>query len=137
MSILSRLAEFFRDMHEMAVKNGMVDINILKVNGKAVAFSYNYICNGSLIGVRRGHLPEFTQCGAGNVLFMHMLRDSFLREDRSLDLGPGSTEVKHRWSTRTANSYRYTHYPLLAPRVQLLRLKHWALVSNCDEKAGA
>jgi CelD/BcsL family acetyltransferase involved in cellulose biosynthesis len=120
------VAEFFRDAHEAAVKNGMVDINILKVNGRAVAFSYNYICDGRLVGVRRGHLPQFTNCGIGNILLVYMLRDSFQREDRHLDLGTGYSEGKRRWSTRSARSYRYTHYPLLAPRAQILRLKHWA-----------
>ena len=27
--------------------------------------------------------------------------------------------------TRTVNIYRYTHYPLLSLRGQLLRTKHW------------
>ncbi len=121
------VAEYFRDVHVVAVKNGMVDISILKVDGKAVAFSYNYVCNGHLIGVRRGHLPEFACCGAGNVLLVHLLRDSFERADHSLDMGPGSADVKRRWSTHVANSYRYTHYSRLVPRAQLLRFKHWAV----------
>ena len=129
------VAGYFRDMHALAVKNGMVDINILKVNGKAVAFSYNYVRDGHLIGVRRGHLQEYAHCGVGNVMFVYMLRDSFQREDRSLDLGPGSMPEKTRWSTRVVDSYRYTHYPLSAPRTQLLRLKHWAATGNAREKA--
>lgn len=126
-----QVAGYFRDVHAIAVKNGMVDINILKVDGQAVAFSYNYVCDGRLIGVRRGHRRQFT--GAGNVLFVRMIRDSFGRDDTCLDLGPGSQEIKRRWSTQTVSSYRYTHYPLLAPRVQLLRLKHLAMASQTSE----
>jgi hypothetical protein len=59
------------------------------------------------------------------VLFSRMLSDSWARGDRSLDLGPGTMEYKARWCTRFAHSYRYTHYPRLVPRAQLLRLKHW------------
>ncbi|MGM0487817.1 MAG: GNAT family N-acetyltransferase [Planctomycetota bacterium] len=121
-----RVADYFREAHAIAVKHGMVDINILKVAGRPAAFSYNYVSNGELVGIRRGHLPEFSRCGVGNVLFSRMLRDSFQRGDRNLDLGPGSDEIKCRWSTHSTSSYRYTHYPLFAPRVQLLRLKHWA-----------
>ncbi|MFW6169699.1 MAG: GNAT family N-acetyltransferase [Planctomycetota bacterium] len=121
-----RVAEYFREVHAIAVKHGMVDINILKVAGRAVAFSYNYVSNGELVGMRRGHLPEFSRWGVGNLLFLRMLKESFQRGDRNLDLGPGSRDIKRGWSTHSADSYRYTHYPLFAPRVQLLRLKHWA-----------
>ncbi len=121
------VASFFRDTHELAVKNGMVDLNLLQVDGKSVAFAYNYVTDGNLTGVRRGHLPDYASCGVGNVMFIRMLRDSCERGDDRLDLGPGSMGIKHRWSTRQVNSYRYTHYPLLAPRVQLLRLKHWSV----------
>lgn len=120
------VAGYFRDVHAVAVKHGMADLNILKVSGKPVSFSYNYVSQGKLSGIRRGHAPEFAKPGVGNVLFLRMLRDSFQRDDHSLDLGPGSHEIKHRWSTEIAHSYRYTHYPLRAPRVQLLRFKHWA-----------
>jgi len=127
-----RVAEFFRDVHALAVKHGMVDLNLLLVNGKPVAFSYNYLCRGNLIGVRRGQLRCAQGDGAGNVLLRRMLQDSFERGDARLDLGPGYREVKRRWSTRSVASYHYTHYPWGAPRVQLLRLKHWWNRDDCE-----
>lgn len=121
-----QVADYFREVHEIAVDHGMVDINVLKVAGRAVAFGYNYVSNGDLVGIRRGHLPEFSRYGVGNLLFSRMLGDSFQRGDRTLDLGPGFHDIKRRWSTHSTSSYRYAHYPTLAPRAQLLRLKHWA-----------
>ncbi len=121
------VCNFFRQAHAMAVKNGMVDLNLLRVNGKAVAYAYNYVTAGHLTGVRRGYLPQYASCGVGNVIFVRMLRDSFEREDGCLDLGPDSMAIKRRWSSRLINSYRYTHYPLLAPRAQMLRFKHWTV----------
>ena len=129
------VADFFRQAHAVAVKNGMVDLNLLLVNGQPAAFSYNYVYDGKLLGIRRGHLPEFSSSGVGNVLFVRMLRDSFERGDRCLDLSPGSMNVKRRWSTRKSHSYRYTHYPLSAPRVQLLRLKHWMVAHHATSKS--
>lgn len=127
------VAAFLRESHALAVKHGMVDLNLLRVDGKPVAYSYNYMAAGQLTGIRRGHLPEYAAGGAGNVLFLHMLRDSFEREDQSLDLGPGWLDIKRRWTNRLMNSYRYTHYPLLDPRAQLLRVKRWAWGSSTDK----
>ena len=78
------VAAYFRDAHAVAVKLGMVDVNILKINGEAVAFDYNYVCGGNLIGVGRGHVREYARDGVEDVLFLKMLRDSFLRQDRIL-----------------------------------------------------
>ncbi len=131
------VCHFFRQAHALAAKNGMVDLNLLKVNGKAVAYAYNYITAGRLSGVRRGHLPAFASCGVGNVLFSRMLQDSFEREDCVLDMGPDSMDIKRRWSTRLVDSYRYTHYPLLAPRAQLLRLKHCTVSRHTGRQMAA
>ena len=122
--------QYFRDAHAQAARLGMLDLNLLTVNKRPVAFSYNYACQGKLIGVRRGHLREVAKHGVGNVLFVKMLRDSFQRGDRSLDLGTGTLNAKNRWCSRITESYRYTHYPLLSPRVQMLRLKHVAMPSR-------
>jgi CelD/BcsL family acetyltransferase involved in cellulose biosynthesis len=124
------VASFFREAHALAVRNGMVDLNLLRVNGETVAYSYNYVKDGHLTGIRRGHLPSYAPFGAGNVMCLRMVQDSFERQDASLDLGPGWLDIKRRWSTRLVNSYRYTHYPWRAPRSQLLRLKHWMVQSR-------
>jgi hypothetical protein len=58
-------------------------------------------------------------------MYTNMLRDSFERGDRAFDMGVGSLDIKEPWLTDVVRSYRYTHYPLAAPRVQMLRLKHW------------
>ena len=122
----SGVPAYLRDAHAAAVKLGMVDVNVLKINGEAVAFDYNYVCDGNLIGVGRGHVHEFSRDGVEDVLFLKMLRSSFQRQDRGLDVGPGSIGFKRCWSNHMADSYRYVHYPILAPRIQLLRLARWA-----------
>jgi CelD/BcsL family acetyltransferase involved in cellulose biosynthesis len=116
---------YFRASHERAAKLGMLDLNLMTLDGRPVAFFYNYHCDGNIVGTRRGHLESLARQGIGNVLFSRMLSDSWARGDRSLDLGPGTMGSKARWCTRFAHSYRYTHYPRLVPRAQLLRLKHW------------
>jgi CelD/BcsL family acetyltransferase involved in cellulose biosynthesis len=116
---------FLRETHALASRLGMVDLNLLLVNGRPAAFGYNYHHRGAVFGLRAGYDGELTQSGVGVVLYGLMFQDSFARGDKLFDLGPGSLESKRRWITRTASSYRFTHYPLIAPRAQLLRVKHW------------
>ena len=116
--------DFFREAHRQAAKNGMVDVNVLEVAGKPVAFNYNYHCQGRLIGMRVGYDPEYRQYGVGSVLYKYVMCDSASRGDVQFDLGIESLEIKKHWCTRHVSSYRYTSYAPTA-RAQLLRLKHW------------
>jgi CelD/BcsL family acetyltransferase involved in cellulose biosynthesis len=120
-----RTRDFFRATYALAVKNGMADLCLLRAGGRPIAFGYNYVCDGYVVGLRQGYDAEFAKHGLGHVLYMHMLRDSFARGDRVFDLGVGSLDIKAPWQTQLVNSYRCTHYPLASPRSQLLRLKHW------------
>jgi CelD/BcsL family acetyltransferase involved in cellulose biosynthesis len=123
----SRVHDFFHDTHILAVKNGMLDLNMVVLENRPVAFSYNYHCRGRVFGLRRGFLPEVAQEGIGNTLNYYMFRDSFERGDEVFDMGTGYPESKRKWATRLATSYRYTFYSRLAPRAQLLRVKHWSV----------
>jgi CelD/BcsL family acetyltransferase involved in cellulose biosynthesis len=123
---------FFRQTHELAVRAGAVDINLVYVGEKLVAFGYNYVWNGRVSGVRMGFDAEFAQLSPGVVLYAKTLQDSFERGDHTFDFGPGSLEIKKRWLTRMVSSDCYTHYA--APRAQVLRLKRWFDERRSGEK---
>ncbi|MGY8769268.1 MAG: GNAT family N-acetyltransferase [Pirellulales bacterium] len=116
---------FFRESHLLAAKLGMLDLALIRMNGVAAAFSYNYHCNGHLFGLRRGNLPEFHRKGIGTVLTALMVEDSFTRGDKSIDMATGSMHAKKPWMTRLVPVGRMTHYSIYHPKVQVLRLKHW------------
>jgi CelD/BcsL family acetyltransferase involved in cellulose biosynthesis len=122
--------DYFRDTHAVAARLGCLDMNLLTLNGAPIGFGYNYVYKGTVEGIRIGYDPQYSKSGAGNVLYLMMFQDSCARGDRLFDMGIGSLEIKRFWWTHTAKSYRYTHYPLTAPRAQLLRLKHWLFGSN-------
>jgi len=115
---------FLRDSHAQAAKAGGVDLNLLLVDDRPVAFAYNYVYRGSVFGLRKGFSPDWADVGPGTVLQYLALEDSSRRGDWLYDLGPGSLEIKEPWQTGTVTSTRHTHYPA-APRAQVLRLKHW------------
>ena len=72
---------YLRVQHERAVRSGAIDINLLRVNGRDVAFQYNYHFGGRVSNLRLGFDPEFAKLGVGKVLMMHVLRDSCARGD--------------------------------------------------------
>jgi hypothetical protein len=119
------IRDFMRETHQLAVRRGAVDLNLLLIDKRPVAFCYNYHFQGRVYGVRNGYDRDASHAGAGTVLMALQIEDSFRRGDRLLDLGPEYLEIKRPWLTRLARSYRYTYYPPLVPKAQVLRLKHW------------
>ena len=117
--------QFLREVHAAAARSGNVDLSLLRLDGRPVAFVYNYIYDGRIYGLRKGFDPEFSTLRPGTTLEKMMLEDGFRRDDRLYDLGVGSLEIKAPWQTSVATSYRLTHFPAAISRVQLLRLKRW------------
>ena len=118
-----KVRPFFREEHEAAARRGMVDMNLMRLNGEPVAFAYNYVHDGQVYGLRTGFDPSVSTYDVGNLLFVYLIRDSFRRGDRVVNLGPGSLERKRHFTTRVDNVYQYTHFRPTAARAQLLRLK--------------
>ena len=112
-----------RKVHEAVVRRGAVDLNLLTVGGRAVAFAYNYHYRGYVYGLRTGF--DRNACGAGSVLLCRAIEDSFRRGDRIYDLGPDYLECKRHWWTRLVPTYRFTHYPWKSPRAQAVRVGRW------------
>ena len=119
------IRQYLRDTHEAAARTGSVDMNLLFLDDRPIAFVYNYVLDGRIYGLRKGFDPEFSAVRPGLWLDARMVEDSFRRGDRCYDLGVGSLEVKRPWQTSLAASYRFTHFPATVSRVQLLRLKRW------------
>ncbi|MGA2068680.1 MAG: GNAT family N-acetyltransferase [Thermoguttaceae bacterium] len=119
------VAGFLRDVHAAAARRGAVDLGLLLVAGRPVAFIYHYHYDGRLYGLRKGFDAEFAHLRPGLVLQYLVLEDGWRRGDRSCDLGVGSHDSKRHWQTAVATSYRFTHFPAAVVRAQLLRLNRW------------
>ena len=119
--------DYLRETHAAAARTGCVDMNVLCLDGRPVAFVYNYFYDGRIYGLRKGFDPEFSAIRPGMVLERMILEDGFRRGDTCYDLGVGSLDIKEPWQTAMATSYRFTHFPTTISRVQLLRLKRWLM----------
>jgi CelD/BcsL family acetyltransferase involved in cellulose biosynthesis len=116
------VSHFLRDAHQAAVRRGCLDLNLLRLDGRLVAFAYNYQFDGAIHGLRIGYDPDYAKVGAGKVLWAKTFRDSFQRGDHWYDVGPDSLEIKQNWLTHVVPVYAYAYYRPLAPRTQLVRL---------------
>ena len=121
----SYVREFLRQCHHLAAKLGMLDMVVLKLDGRPAAFQYNYQFEGNLFGLRMGFDRDFTKLGVGKALMGWTLEDSFERGDLAIDMGIGEYGFKHRFRTHTETSQRHTFYPWQAWRGQSVRLSHW------------
>ena len=119
------VAQYLRDAHAAAARIGNLDLNLLTLSGRPIAFAYNYCCHGRVCGLRKGFDPQFAHFRPGIVLQRMLIEDSFRRGDSHFDMGAGHLESKLAWQTGLVTSYRYTHFPLSVPRAQVLRLKRW------------
>ncbi|MEI8371795.1 MAG: GNAT family N-acetyltransferase [Planctomycetota bacterium] len=117
--------EFFRDAHAAAAYLGAVDLCLLYFNDEPAAFMYNYCWQGAVYGLRRGFDPRFKHLRPGLVLQKMMLEDGHRRGDRCYDLGTGSHDTKQAWRTRVQTSYRFTFFPAMVLRAQMLWWNRW------------
>ncbi len=120
------ISPFLREVHEAAARWGAVDLNLLRLDARPVAFAYNYHWHGYVSGLRVGFDPEFAHEGVGSLLWAMSIRDSFARGDRFYDMGAGSLDRKRHYRTDVLPIFRFGHYPVAAPRTQILRLRRWA-----------
>lgn len=114
------VSEFLRAMHHRATHAGTLDMSLLLVDRRPVAFAYGYHLTGYVTGLRMGFDADVP--GAGKVLFGRLLRDSFDRGDQVFDLGSGSLQWKRHWSTTTVASEQLSCFPLSDWRAQMVRL---------------
>lgn len=116
---------FLREVHQAAAAAGAVDLNLLVLDGRALAFVYNYVWRGYVYGLRAGFNSAARQ-GAGSLLLAEVVRGCFEQNDWMFDMGIGSLEAKRHLMTRRIPIFRYSHYALPPLRTQLLRMRRWA-----------
>jgi CelD/BcsL family acetyltransferase involved in cellulose biosynthesis len=115
--------DFLRDAHQVAVARQAASINLLILDDQPIAFSYDYVVQNRVYGLRTGFDPAFAQAGPGAVLLARSLRASCEHGDQTFDLGETPSAYKTKWRTRTSTNARFCHYARLAWRAQALRWK--------------
>jgi CelD/BcsL family acetyltransferase involved in cellulose biosynthesis len=121
----ARVLPFIKECHAQAARLGMVDMAVLRLNGKPLAYQYNYHYQGEVFGLRMGYASTASDLGVGKILLARFLQDSFTRGDKVLDLGIGDFDFKARFRTGIATSHHYSYSPWNSWRSQSVRLSQW------------
>ena len=116
--------DFLRKSHQTAAACGALDMNVLLQGGRPLAFLYGCHYRGYVEMIRAGFHPDFARLAPGNALWAHLIRDSFARGDRVLDMGRAFLDYKQVWLTRIEFQHRLCYYPPTAWG-QALRMAHW------------
>lgn len=114
--------DFLRDAHAAAARAGTLDLAILRLDGRPVAFCYNYRYGDYVFGLRSGFDASLGKVGVGSALLHRMLQDGCARGDRLVDLGLDYFAGKRPWHTRRAAIFRVTHYARGSVRARALGL---------------
>lgn len=109
----------------VASRLGMLDLNLLTLDGRLIAFSFNVQFDGFLQHICGGETTESLPFEPSSVLTLRMLNDSFLRKDRCIYFAESNGSVKNRWATREIPVVRYQHCALTPLRSRLTRLGQW------------
>ena len=104
-----------RELHEAATRVAGIDFNLLRLGGRAIAWAYNYRCDGRLETQRIRAVAEHQTIGTA-VLTGRMLRDAFRRGDEYYLFEPAAAAKAHGWQTGETSRFRYTHFRPQAPR---------------------
>lgn len=116
---------FLQDAHVAAAKSGAIHLSLLFIDERPAAFTYNYVVNGTVSGLRTGYDPEFHAAGPGAVLMRETIRECCLRGDLLFDLGESPSAYKRHWANLPFESFRFCHYSSANPLAAALRFKGW------------
>lgn len=119
------VSKFLADAHEQAARLGMLDLHLLRIGGKAVAYFYGYHCQGQAMGLRMGYDAEAPK-GAGAVLLSHVIEHSFKRGDLCFDMGVGTEGFKKNLRTSIKVCSHLTHNNTQSWRSQAIAAARWA-----------
>lgn len=116
----SRVTSLLRDLHVEAALNGMLDMNLLYLDERPVAFLYNYVCREHVYCLRSGYDASCPAKGLGTILLAECIEDSHNRGDVQINFGPGKQDYKLRFATEIQRAMTVTHYNPWGVHTQML-----------------
>jgi CelD/BcsL family acetyltransferase involved in cellulose biosynthesis len=113
---------FLKDVHPWAVDAGAVEICSVCVGGRPVACAYNYRSGGKIEVLSLVSDEQFGDA-ATTVLAGQMIRDSFMRNDDQMLFQHADSVQVSSWANATSTAVTLSHFSMLSPQAQLLRMK--------------
>jgi hypothetical protein len=118
-------AALFRDVAAVASRLGMLDLNLLKLDGRLIAFSLNVHFDGAIQQLGTGETAVPFNVRPALVLGRRMLQDSFARKDRYMYFAASNDGLANLWATDQRSLVCHQHRATLPFRDRLTRLGRW------------
>jgi CelD/BcsL family acetyltransferase involved in cellulose biosynthesis len=93
---------FHREIIKNYFKKGMIDISFLSINGRNIAYQYNYFCNARLYGYSTAYDSRYSRLSPGLVLQIYILENSCQSMIEEVDCLRGEEE----WKSRLTSDYK-------------------------------
>lgn len=116
-----RNRDFFDDLARGAAERGWLDIWLLLLNGRVIAFEYHLRCNGRDHALRASYHEEFAHLSPGAVLDLLVMKELFHdhAETHEYDLGGSFDPYKKKW-TPAVRKHKMIHMFKSQPYSRLL-----------------
>jgi len=132
---------FHRELFELTREKNLIEIIILYLDGKPVAFDYGFNLNGRFEDWRTGYDKNYAEQSVGKVLLIMLLKDLFDHGYRDFDFLRGEYDHKDRWKP---SSHKFLNMiairpPHLPARIALITIpKAWQWIKiNILHKQGS
>jgi hypothetical protein len=114
-----------RDVAAVASQLGMLDLNLLRLGNRLIAYSLNTHVDGAIQQISAGEISTTFPIHPTTVLTRWMMQDSILRKDRSIYFAGLNDVVANAWVTQRLSLVRYRHRASLPLRDRLTRFGRW------------
>jgi|GEM_PF-6226252 len=112
-----------RDMAWIAAQSGQLSCQIMRIQGRVVAYLLATLIGESLQPLEMLCQPGHS--GAADVLFGKLLYDDFCSGTPEFTCGPQFVSQAVRWGAQPHLTHRYTYFSAYRPKAQMLRLAQW------------
>jgi len=93
-----KIREFLLDLTGQMAERGELDLQLLRVEGRAIAYELCFDCAGRMSSYNSGFRPEHFRSSPGTLLTAAVIESACARGRTEYDMLRGAEEYKTRWS---------------------------------------
>lgn len=102
------IEKFYQSVGKSLNESGMLELQFLRVGGRAIAFEWGYVAHGVYYSHKVGFDPEFARYSPGQLLLYKQLQTWFASDEiHQVDTMGILSEATVRWTTGQYSLHRY------------------------------
>ncbi|MBA4313279.1 MAG: hypothetical protein C0417_11695 [Chlorobiaceae bacterium] len=89
--------DFFNRLIDLGADSGMIQLWLLRVGNKYIAYDYNILFQNSVTSLKGSYDSDYHSYGPGNILLAKEIEHAFQQKVTSINMLWGMTTTKQRW----------------------------------------